>query len=358
MSREVQVLIADDSVVYRSQIRNALTGLEGVEVIGTVSGGKQALERMALTATDLLILDLEMPEMDGLEVLRQMRERHLTAKVIVFSATTKRGAEVTLEALKLGASEFIPKPGPGEPGVDPATRIRDVLAPRLNALFPLEGESLFERGPSTAYARTIWELFQPQIVTIGSSTGGPAALETIFAKMRAPLRCPIVIAQHMPPVFTATLAERLQRLSGIEAREAIDGEVLQNRIYIAPGDYHLRVERSGRDVIARLDQSPQINFVRPAVDPLFASAATIFRDRALGIVLTGMGHDGREGAEKIKSCGGSVLIQNRESSVVFGMPGAVMESGAYDLVFDLDELTQALQQKVMAETPVDFRSAL
>lgn len=358
MSQKIQVLIADDSVVYRSQIRSALLGIEGVEIIGAVGGGKHALERMALTDTDLLILDLEMPEMDGLEVLRQMRERRMKAKVLLFSATTKKASEITLEALKLGASEFVTKPGPGQPGTDPAMRIREVLAPHVKGLFPGESESHFERGPSTAYARTIWDLFHPQVTVIGSSTGGPSALEYIFSRIRGPLRCPIIIAQHMPPIFTATLAERIQRICGVETREAVHGEALENRIYIAPGDYHVRLERRGTDVTIRLDQDDLINYVRPAVDPLFATAASLFRDRTLGIVLTGMGQDGRVGAEQIKSAGGSILIQDRESSIVYGMPGAVMSAGAYDLVMNLDEMTLALQQKTMAQAPVDFRSAL
>jgi two-component system chemotaxis response regulator CheB len=361
---KVRVLVVDDSVVYRTQIRAALADLPFVEVVGAASNGRLALERLGQTATDLVVLDLEMPEMDGIATIRAMRERGITAKVLVFSSVSKRGAEVTLEALRLGAEDFITKPGADDlsgdgSAVDPKARIRDLLAPKIRALFPVV-ETVPAPSPtststlSSTYPRVLWELFQPEIVVIGSSTGGPTVLEKIFAQLSGSLRCPILIAQHMPPVFTATLAERIGRLSGIEAREARANEPLENKIYLAPGDFHMTLRKDSDGVRLALDRGPQVNSVRPAVDPLFESAAKIFGRKCLGIVLTGMGADGKVGAEHIKRAGGPVLIQNRESCVVFGMPGAVFDSGAYDRIISPDELAGELRQKAL-DTRIDVK---
>ncbi len=353
---KLRVLIADDSVVYRSQIRNALAGLPWIEISGVASNGRLALERLQLSSVDLMILDLEMPEMDGIQTLREMQLRGLKCPVLVFSSVSKRGAESTLEALGLGAIDFIAKPGGVEDGgemkgeMDPVIRIKNLLIQKILGLFPdLEEHSVQEITDRSVkpYAKVILDLFQPKAIVIGSSTGGPTVLEALFSKLSGPLRCPIFITQHMPPIFTATLAERLQKISGIPTYEAKHNQIVEkNAVYVAPGNYHMRIKNDSGVLKIELDQGPLVNSVRPAVDPLFQSAAQIYGDRCLGIVLTGMGADGKVGAERVKEMGGVVLIQSEETCVVFGMPGAVMSVGAYDQVLSPDEIVEVLREKV------------
>lgn len=357
-AKSVQVLIVDDSVVYRSQIREALTQMAKFEVVGAPSNGSLAIDYLDRLRVDLVILDLEMSDMNGIEVLKEIQSRRHRCKVVVFSSGSKRGAETAIEAMKLGASDFVPKPGAVEISSQttgsepPSVRIRQALEPRLRALFPQHFEDSTSKSHRThataSFPRISWEKFQPKLVVIGSSTGGPTVLEKIFSELNAPLNCPIVIVQHMPPIFTATLAERLSRVSGIPAFEATDGMTLQaNTIYVAPGNYHLRLKGTATRTQLVLDQGPPIHSVRPAVDPLFESASEIFKDSCLGIVLTGMGNDGKIGAQKIKEYGGAVVIQNKESCVVFGMPGAVFEAGAFDREATPSQIVSLLREKVV-----------
>ncbi len=359
--QKIKILIADDSIVYRSQIRAALNEIPHIEVIGASSNGKLALERMSQIQVDLLILDLEMPEMDGLQMLTEMKKLNLKCKVLVFSSVSKRGASITMDALRLGASDFIPKPNALDDAVglsadlQPSAKIRSLIEPKIQALFPnLQGSIPTTLTPPNAvgiYPKIIWDLLSPRIIVIGSSTGGPTVLEKIFTGLNGPLNCPIVIAQHMPPIFTATLAERLSRCCGIPAMEAVHGMSLEkNCIYLAPGDYHLKLQGTQTQTTLVLDQGPQINSVRPAVDPLFASAASIYKEKCLGIVLTGMGADGKVGAEEIKKCGGAVVIQSEATCVVFGMPGAVFAVGAFDRISTPDEIIQILNEKAGSVT--------
>ena len=348
--KKISVLITDDSVVYRSQIREALRDIPQLDIAGAASNGRLALERLSQVSCDLLILDLEMPEMDGIETLKEIRKRNLSCKVLVFSSASKRGAEITMEALRLGASDFITKPDSTNlTGENPAVRIQNLLLPKIKALYPEQWAS--EEKPAlktitSNYPNVIWSLFSPDIVVIGSSTGGPTVLEHIFSKINGPLKCPVIIVQHMPPIFTATLAERISKLCGIPAKEASHGEVLENSIYIAPGNYHLRLEGTTSRTVLLLDQKEQINSVRPAVDPLFQTAASIFKNKCLGIVLTGMGADGRDGALSVKAEGGVMVIQEEKSCVVFGMPGAVYAAGAFDKIESPDGIISILQDKV------------
>lgn len=358
--------------------------LEYVDVVGVAANGRLAVEKLAQTSADLLILDLEMPEMNGLQTLEEIRRQGLQVKVLLFSSHSKRGAEITMDALRAGASDFVTKPGSEGAGSgnlekvasDPAKRILELIQPKIEALFPsvLNGgavpaptkmpakpQASTGQGASTpsaakVYPSLIWETVRPRVLVIGSSTGGPNALEKLFSAFRPPYSVPILITQHMPAVFTATFAERLGKLLGAgktveEVREGRDGEVLlPNRIYVAPGDYHMTLKAEGESVRIALDQGPPQNFVRPAVDPLFQSAAAIYRSGCMGIVLTGMGADGRIGSVAIKDAGGSVLIQNRESCVVYGMPGAVEAAGAFDLTADLEEIARVVSKKISLES--------
>jgi two-component system chemotaxis response regulator CheB len=356
--RRLRVLVVDDSVIYRSQIRNGLADLPWIEITGVASNGRLALERIQLVDVDLVILDLEMPEMNGMELLREMKSRNLVIPVLVFSSASKRGAETTLEALGLGAIDFIPKPGTDAVDAsplhesDPAGRIKGLLLPKILGLFPeMEKNSLatVSKPFPRKYEKVVIDRFQPKVIVIGSSTGGPTVLESIFSRIAAPLRCPILITQHMPPIFTATLAERIQRISGIPTFEAKHNQVIDpSSIYIAPGNFHMRIKNENGVLITALDQGPLENSVRPAVDPLFQSAASLYGSGCLGIVLTGMGADGRLGAERIKETGGAVLIQSEESCVVFGMPGAVMSVGAYDQILSPDQIVEVLREKAVS----------
>lgn len=355
MSAEtIKVLIVDDSVVYRTQVKAVLQDLPELEVVAVASNGRLGIERMTQTQIDLVILDLEMPEMDGIQTLKEMRRLGIKSKVVVFSSLSKRGAEITMEALSLGASDFVTKPDGSSEG-NPQDKIKALLVPKLQALFISTFNTVKPEiptvKPSGSYPTILWDLMKPQIVVIGSSTGGPNALEKIFSLIHGPLNCPIVITQHMPPIFTATLIERLGKLSGIPASEAKHGEELEkNHLYIAPGNFHLRLKSDSGKILLQLDQGEKINFVRPAVDPLFETASNIFKDKCLGIVLTGMGSDGKVGAEAIKNRGGAMMIQEAKSCVVFGMPGAVYASGAYDRMGTLEEIATVLQEKVCMGT--------
>jgi two-component system chemotaxis response regulator CheB len=352
---KLRVLIADDSVVYRSQIRAALGRFDNVEVVGVASNGRIACDMLSQMKVDLLILDLEMPEMNGLETLLEMAKRDLFhTKVLLFSSFSKRGAEITLEALRLGASDFIAKPGPlsdaSQTNLSPAEKIYELLEPKIRNFRPTTATipapfNLTDSIPLTPTKKAGLETISPRLIVIGSSTGGPQLLESIFSGLHGPLSCPILIVQHMPPLFTAALAERLQKVSGIPAREARDFDKLENQIYVAPGDFHLVVTRSAGSVLIRTNQEPPENFVRPAVDPLFRSAAKVFGPACLGIVLTGMGSDGTLGAEAIRSVGGGVIIQNKESCAVFGMPGAIFQAGHFDVIATPDEIITLLQNK-------------
>lgn len=357
---KIRVLIADDSVIYRSQIKTALSADSRIEVVGIASNGKIAFEKIGQTKADLLILDLEMPVMDGLQTLREIQKAQYNIKVLVFSSASKRGAEVTLEALKLGACDYVTKPDAQSSesefnGMTPETIIRSLIIQKIHSLFPLKQEqnpaqvtitkSSFEKMSSS-----LWSIFKPKVIVIGSSTGGPSMLEKIFSNITPILKCPILIAQHMPPIFTAALAERLSKLSKIDVLEAKHGMPLENKVYIAPGDYHMRLKGTPQRCEIVLDQNEKIHSVRPAVDPLFQTASDIFKSYCFGLVLTGMGYDGRDGAIHIKKNGGCVAIQSESSCTVFGMPGAVLHAGAYDHIYEPEQIIEVLKDKALVST--------
>jgi len=352
----MRVLIVDDSVVFRSQIKSALEGVGNIEVVGTANNGKIALQKLAQSSVDLITLDMEMPEMGGIETIREIRKAKFPVKIIVFSSHTTRGSEAALEALTAGAHDFVAKPSGTEMTFEnAAAKIRDELLPKLQQ-FVSGGTRAPELAKSshlnplhalnkTTYVKRDLRTFSPSVLVIGSSTGGPPALEVVLKNLSLPLRIPILIAQHMPPVFTASLAKRLKESSGVEAAEGVHGEELKpNRIYVAPGDYHMGLEKRGTQVFIKLDKGPQRNSVRPAVDVLFETAAEIFANRTMGLILTGMGEDGLCGAKLIKSKGGGVMIQDQASCVVFGMPGAIFQSGIHDDIGNLSSINEVIRK--------------
>ena len=364
----MRVLVVDDSLVFRSQIKAALEKESDLDVVGVASNGKVAIQKLQQLSVDLVTLDLEMPEMNGIETLHEMKKQGIKTRVIVFSSISKAGSKATLEALSAGADDFVTKPSGDDINIgNAADKIGEQLLPKVRQFAdraksreekkakatapptPVEKKApVPEKGPLSVekkdYHKKDLSFFVPKIVVIGSSTGGPAALEKVFQGLKPPFRCPLVIVQHMPPVFTASLAQRLQEICGVPCAEAKNGAVMESgHVYIAPGDYHLRLHKNGNEVFFRLDQGPAINYVRPAVDPLFETAAKIYGPDCGAFVLTGMGGDGQGGAIAVKEANGGVMIQSEESCVVYGMPAAVEASGAYDRQGDLAAVHHVLK---------------
>ena len=345
----IRVLVVDDSVVFRTQITGAIGRNVDIEVVGTAATGAIALQKLAQLTVDVVTLDFEMPDMNGIEVLREIKKRGFPVHVIVFSSQTQRGAEAALDALREGADDVVAKPsGEGLTFETAGKAIEEALVPKI-LQFNSKASIPITEAPKIAakIAKRDLARFLPEAIVIGSSTGGPTALEKIFASLTGPITVPIFIAQHMPPVFTEILARRLGEISGIPSEEAKAGTIVEaNHIYVAPGDYHLLLEASGKGTKIALNQMPQRNSVRPAVDYLFESAAQVYKQNCLGVVLTGMGEDGLAGAKALRALNAPIIIQDRESCVVFGMPGAIFAADDYDQMGDLNFITSLLKRLV------------
>lgn len=348
----INVLIVDDSVVFRSQISNALGKHTEIRVVGTAANGSIALQKLEQSTVDVVTLDMEMPDMSGIEVLREIRKRKILVKVIFYSSKTRRGADTALLALREGADDVVAKPDHEVSTIDEAvSQIEASLVPKI-----LQFRTTLGAGepihPATSVgkekrfgAKDGIATFSPSVIVMGCSTGGPSALEKVFENFISATEIPILIVQHMPPVFTESLARRLETISGIPTSEGKNDEaVMKNHIYVAPGDYHMRVENKDSSVKIVLDKTAQRNSVRPAVDSLFESAAAVYGRGCLGIVLTGMGEDGLVGAKVIRGSGGKIVIQDRNSCVVFGMPGAIFAENEYDEIGDLDMISNLLRR--------------
>ncbi len=346
----MNLLVVDDSSFMRTALRKALDGHGGLRVVATASNGQLALERLEQHNIHLVTLDLEMPIMDGIETLKEIRKRS-KVPIIVLSAVTPRGGELALEALSLGADEVLAKPGGQDFNLENSEeKIRDYLLPRiLQFQAGLEHpDGPVPRGPVEAQVGPLLNNkilnIRPSALVIASSTGGPKALEDLFKDLVEDLEYPVFIAQHMPAHFTKSLADRLTKVSGLDVREAIQGDRIEDgRVYIAPGDHHLTIIRDSHGCILNLNQGPRIHGVRPAADLLFQSAAKAYGASLLAFVLTGMGEDGCQGSMDVKASGGVVAIQSRESCVVFGMPGAVQKQGSYDYEGSIDSLRAILR---------------
>lgn len=358
---KIRVLVVDDAVVFRRVVANELAGDPALEVVGTAANGRIALTRMAQVSPDVVILDVEMPEMDGLATLAELRKNYPRLPVIMFSALTERGAEATLDALALGAADYFTKPADAG-GLDASLEIiRAQLIPKIKTLCArARGQTPLPNGPCPTAAPPAPSAVQAprrpsgppapvQVVAIGASTGGPNALAEIFRRLPADFSVPIVIVQHMPPMFTRLLAERLSSEFALRVHEGQPGSVLQpGHAWIAPGDYHMIVVREGTQVRTQLHQGPSENSCRPAVDVLLRSVAQTFGPHSLTVILTGMGQDGLRGCESIREVGGQILAQDEITSVVWGMPGCVARAGLADRVLPLsligDEIVRRVQQ--------------
>jgi two-component system, chemotaxis family, protein-glutamate methylesterase/glutaminase len=337
----IRVLVVDDAAVMRRLVSDIIGDDPDFEVVGTAANGRLAVDKITQVQPDVMTLDVEMPVLDGLGTLREMRERRLRVPTVMFSTLTERGAEATLDALALGASDYVAKPSNTGSFAASRERVREELLPKLRSLgrraVPT-GAELRASTPRRTGRRSTCEL-----VAIGCSTGGPNALADVLPALPSSLVAPIVITQHMPPVFTGLLAKRLDGLVDRTVVEAEHGMPVQARtVYLAPGDHHLTVHARGDGAVLHLDQSPPENSCRPAVDPMFRSVASVYGDRALGVVLTGMGHDGLAGARWLVEAGSHVIVQDEASSVVWGMPGAVAAAGLADAVLPLDDVAAAI----------------
>jgi two-component system chemotaxis response regulator CheB len=341
----IRVLVVDDSVVIRRLVTHALEKDPVLEVVGTASNGAIALQRIPQLSPDVLTLDIEMPEMDGLETLRRIRREYPQLRVIMFSTLTGRGAAVTLEALTLGADDYVAKVS-HEGSLDRSmTRLRDELIPKIKQFFRLSPAQVSAARVGTVpEPRRVAPVFEamkvrPKVLVIGVSTGGPTALGAILPHIPSGFRLPVLVVQHMPPLFTRLLAERLSAVCRLPVSEAAHGDPVEpGRILIAPGDFHMKVASSGAGARVCLDRSPQLNSCRPAVDALFCSIGEVYGGAVIAVILTGMGQDGLRGAEILKARGASVLAQDEASSVVWGMPGAVVNAGLADRVLPLDQV--------------------
>lgn len=340
----IRVLVVDDSVVIRRLVTHALEQDPAIEVVGTASNGAIALQRIPQLNPDALTLDIEMPEMDGLETLRRVRREYPRVRVIMFSTLTERGAAITLEALTLGADDYVAKAS-NEGSLDRSlARLRSELVPKIKQFFRLPGTGAGLVQAAPAMPPREWSpRIPPRVLAIGVSTGGPTALGELLPQLPRGFPLPVLVVQHMPPLFTRLLAERLHASCELAVQEAEAGApVVPGRILIAPGDFHMRVAAASGKVQVCLDQSPPENSCRPAVDALFASLGEVYGGAVLAVILTGMGQDGLRGVQILKARGARVLAQDEASSVVWGMPGAVANAGLADRVLPLDQMAPEL----------------
>lgn len=357
----IRVLVVDDSVVIRKIISDALRNDPEIEVIGTASNGLIALQRIAQLSPDIVTLDIEMPEMDGIATLREIKRQYPRTRVIMCSTLTERGASVTIEALSLGADDYLTKSS-GQSGVNAMENLHGQLIPKVKQFFHREtGQGANRPGARPMAARELTAVpplarpaaarpagiavprtrqSPPRAVAIGVSTGGPNALAEVIPMLPKDFPLPVFVVQHMPPMFTRLLAERLQSQSKVKVVEAQEGmRVTAGFVYIAPGDYHMVLAKTGGSVLIHLNQGPMENSCRPAVDVLFRSVGEVYGGATISAILTGMGQDGLRGVEQLRALGGYVIAQDEASSVVWGMPGFVARAGLADVVCDLKLVT-------------------
>jgi len=356
-------MVVDDSVVIRGMIARWIDAEADMKVAASLRTGLDAVNQLERINPDVAVLDIEMPELDGISALPRLLAKKRDLIIIMASTLTRRNAEISFKALSLGASDYIPKPeSTRENGAvdifhhDLIQKIRHLgakvrrtaaaSAPLAPALERPQPHAKPAPAPPAALARRPFGLSAPRALVIGSSTGGPQALMSLVTDIGPVIdRFPVLITQHMPPTFTTILAEHLARSSRRPAAEAVDGEIVKpGRIYLAPGGRHMKVVRHGTDIAIALDDGPPVNFCKPAVDPLFTSAIDIWQGGTLALILTGMGSDGMRGGKDIVAAGGSVIAQDEASSVVWGMPGAAANAGICAAILPLKDIAPKLVQ--------------
>lgn len=339
----IRVMICDDSVVIRAALARLLESDPAIKVVARAAHGEAAINELKRQTIDVVILDIEMPVMDGLTALPELLRLDPTLRVIMASTLTTRGADIALRALRLGAADYIPKPSAA--AIQDDSFRRDLMA-KVRGLARLR-HGVLRTAPGSAVAPSRQLILRPRpdfrtkplLLAVGSSTGGPQALFAFVQGLGRSLPVPVVLTQHMPPSFTPILAEHLDKLGGLACREARDGEALvAGTIYLAPGDSHLLVEGTPGKLRARLSQGPPENFCRPSVDPMLRSATSACGGRVLVVMLTGMGHDGLAGTQLVIEKGGCAIAQDEATSVVWGMPGAIAQAGLCHAVLPLPNL--------------------
>jgi two-component system chemotaxis response regulator CheB len=362
---KIRVLIVDDAVVIRRIVTDVLGADPEIEVAGTAANGKIALAKIPQINPDLITLDVEMPEMDGITTVREIRKLYPRLPIIMFSTLTSRGASAAFDALAAGANDYVTKPANVGSVAAAMTRIREELIPKIKALCgstPAPPAQKISRPAETSSLGTIRPIVRTaasrvEVVVIGVSTGGPNALAEVIPALPGDLPVPILIVQHMPPVFTRVLAERLNQKAHLTVKEAEDGEtILPGKVYIAPGDYHMTLERSTLHRKIRLNQDIPENSCRPAVDVLFRSAALAEGPATLGVILTGMGQDGLRGSQAIQEARGRIIAQDEATSVVWGMPGFIARAGLAEQLVPLNGIAAAITRRVMQHRTAAFGS--
>lgn len=356
----VRVLICDDSAVVRSLLSRALSSDPGITVAARVGNGQQAVATVEAGGIDVVVLDIEMPVMDGLTALPLLLAADRTIKVLMSSTLTTRGAAIALEALRLGAADFVAKPSAASSLAGDHAFQTELLAKVIGLGRQVHARRSARQSPFPAAVTTGSQTGvilrrrpaqQPDILAIGSSTGGPAALLALFQALGPKIKVPVVVVQHMPPAFTAQLANHINRLGGCTCAEAVHGELLRaGHIHLAPGDRHLKVVLQNGRPHAVLTDDPPENFCRPAVDPLLCSLPAVFSSRVLVAMLTGMGQDGLSGSQQVVAAGGGIVAQDEASSVVWGMPGAVAKAGLCHAVLPLSTLATTILDAIGMRT--------
>ena len=347
-----RVLLVDDSVVIRKFLSDVVGGHPALEGAGAAPNGKVALAKIELDPPDVVVLDIEMPVMDGFETLKEIKKERPGLPVIMFSTLVTVGAPATAEALRLGATDYVTKPSDGGEREQAGAK----LVERILAVTGAGAAARRYGGPATQAAATPAVAPAPDrggpagrvdVLAIGASTGGPDALARVFENLSPPPPVPIVIVQHMPAHFTGQLAKRLERVSGIPVREGVDGaELLPGSAWLAPGGQHMVLSRKLATVRLHLNQDPPVNSCRPSVDVLFESVAATYRQRVLAVVLTGMGEDGLRGATALSEAGAHIVVQDEASSVVWGMAGAIAKAGISKDVLPLSEIAGEVTRRV------------
>jgi len=354
-----RLMVVDDSAVIRGLLTRSLEADPEVEVLASASNGEMALSALSRHDIEIVILDIEMPVMDGLTALPKLLAAKPGLKVIIASTLTRRGADISMKALAAGAADYLTKPGAS--ALTSADQFKQELLRKVKALGQARRRAVGLAAPQPAARGAAEPAFEPahdaheaqrrvialrlgarevpEIVAIGSSTGGPQALFHVTSALKGAVKQPIFITQHMPATFTTILAEHLARASGYPAAEGVDGEPVRGgRIYVAPGDFHMTVQAERGEKVVRLTKTPPENFCRPSVDPMLRSLAAAYGARVLTLILTGMGHDGLAGGRAVVEAGGTVIAQDEASSVVWGMPGSVAMAGLCSAVLPLDEI--------------------
>jgi two-component system chemotaxis response regulator CheB len=376
---DIRVMVVDDALVVRSLLSRWINDVPGLTVVAALRNGREALDRLDEAKPDVVVLDVEMPELDGISTLPRLLERRRDLVIIMASALTRDHAEVTLKALALGAADYIPKPET-EGGVMTSASFQRELIDKIRALGvrrrrapvlpPYARIAPATRRLANAIQRVgKWRIpgdvdhpafklrpfsaVTPRVLLIGASTGGPQALTKLMSRLDAINdSAPILITQHMPPTFTTILAEHLSRTSAKPVAEAMDGEpVLAGKIYLAPGGKHLRVARRDGTAVIVIDDGPPVHYCKPAVDPLFSSAAEVWGAWNLALILTGMGNDGTAGAAAIAAKGGAVIAQDEATSVVWGMPGSAAEAGVCSAVLPLEQIAPKVVRLFLGAKP-------